>query len=55
MRSTTLRLALFLGLIPLAASAQQVDFARDVQPIFERSCSRCHGATQQSGQLRLDS
>ncbi len=55
MRSTILTLALIFGLIPLAASAQQVDFARDVQPIFERSCSRCHGATQQSGQLRLDS
>lgn len=55
MRSTGLRFALLLGLISPAASAQQVDFARDVQPIFERSCSRCHGSTQQSGQLRLDS
>jgi len=55
MRSTTFRLAILFGLIPLAGSAQQVDFARDVQPIFERSCSRCHGAAQQSGQLRLDS
>jgi hypothetical protein len=55
MRFLTLRFALIFGLIPFAGSAQQTDFARDVQPIFERSCSRCHGAAQQSGQLRLDS
>lgn len=55
MRFLTHRLALLFSLIPLATSAQQVDFARDVEPIFERSCSRCHGAAQQSGQLRLDS
>ena len=55
MRSITLHLALFLGLIPFAGSAQQVDFARDVQPILLRSCSGCHGSGQQSGQLRLDS
>ena len=54
MRSTTLCLALLFALIPLVGSAQQVDFARDVQPILLRSCSGCHGSGQQSGQLRLD-
>jgi hypothetical protein len=55
MRSRTLYLALIFGLIPLVGSAQQVDFARDVQPILLRSCSGCHGSGQQSGRLRLDS
>lgn len=31
-----------------------VDFVRDVQPIFKRSCNGCHGAAQQLGGLRLD-
>jgi hypothetical protein len=32
----------------------RVDFARDIQPIFETSCQGCHGAKAQMGQLRLD-
>src|SRR5207244_185903 len=32
-----------------------VDFARDIQPIFARSCSGCHGAASQKNGLRLDS
>jgi mono/diheme cytochrome c family protein len=37
------------------APASPVDFARDIQPIFERSCYSCHGAKSQMGSLRLDS
>ncbi len=36
-------------------SATKVDFAKDVQPIFEKSCYACHGAKTQMGGLRLDS
>ncbi len=36
------------------ASIQSIDFARDVQPIFERHCLSCHGADKQRGGLRLD-
>jgi ankyrin repeat protein len=38
------------------ASAVQapIDFARDVQPIFQQSCYSCHGPTQQMNGLRLD-
>ena len=36
------------------ASLQSMDFARDVQPIFERHCLSCHGADKQRGGLRLD-
>ena len=45
-------------LLALAAAAQavsqQVDFVRDVQPIFAAKCIRCHGAEKQKGGYRLD-
>jgi mono/diheme cytochrome c family protein len=31
-----------------------VDFARDVQPIFQKACYSCHSAEKQKGELRLD-
>ena len=31
-----------------------VDFVRDIQPIFQANCVKCHGATKASGFLRLD-
>jgi mono/diheme cytochrome c family protein len=42
-----------------ASSAQtrtqrQVDFKRQIEPIFARSCYQCHGAKKAMGQLRLD-
>lgn len=42
--------------VALVASAEpaKVDFQRDVQPVFARSCLVCHGAKQQMGKLRLD-
>ncbi|HVA46798.1 MAG TPA: PSD1 and planctomycete cytochrome C domain-containing protein [Pirellulales bacterium] len=41
---------------PVRAEPQTpvVDFARDVYPIFERSCLECHGPRRQEGDLRLD-
>src|SRR5689334_16651851 len=30
------------------------DFARDVQPVFEKYCYSCHGDRVQNGGLRLD-
>ncbi len=39
----------------LAQSNANVDFIRDIQPIFTAHCSGCHGATKQLSQLRLDS
>ena len=38
----------------MAADAERVDFARDVRPILERSCWKCHGPEKQKGGLRLD-
>jgi len=39
------------------AAAEQpakIDFARDVQPIFQQACIGCHGPTQQMNGFRLD-
>lgn len=36
------------------ASAAAVDFTRDIQPLFEAHCVRCHGATKQKSGFRLD-
>src|ERR1700692_734041 len=48
-----LRIATLLAAVSACAIAQ--DFSKDVQPIFERRCQGCHGATQQVSNLRLDS
>jgi mono/diheme cytochrome c family protein len=37
-----------------SAANQAVDFARDIQPIFEATCYKCHGPKSARGQLRLD-
>ena len=35
--------------------AEQVDFVRDVWPIFSRNCLGCHGKAEQESGFRLDS
>ncbi len=35
-------------------STRKVDFARDIQPIFQKSCYMCHGPNNQMANLRLD-
>jgi Protein of unknown function (DUF1549)/Protein of unknown function (DUF1553)/Planctomycete cytochrome C len=37
-----------------SAADQAVDFARDIRPIFEAACYKCHGPRIARGQLRLD-
>lgn len=39
---------------PVSSKAEPVDFARDIYPIFRRSCFECHGAEKQEADLRLD-
>ncbi|MCI0628402.1 MAG: PSD1 and planctomycete cytochrome C domain-containing protein [Acidobacteria bacterium] len=34
--------------------SKKVDFAREIQPLFEKSCYSCHGEKMQMGGLRLD-
>jgi mono/diheme cytochrome c family protein len=38
----------------LAQAPPKVDFARDVQPLFQKRCFLCHGPQQQMSGLRLD-
>jgi len=38
-----------------ADGAENVDFARDVKPIFDAHCITCHGPNQQKSGFRLDS
>lgn len=41
--------------LPPASSRQGVTYARDIRPIFEKSCFKCHGPEKQKGKLRFDS
>ncbi len=42
-------------LTSLAAMAQdKVDFAKDVQPLLERSCVKCHNSKKSKGELNLE-
>src|SRR5678815_5336591 len=45
-------LLLLLVALPVAGAP---DFARDVRPMFERSCFQCHGPEKQKSGYRLDS
>lgn len=36
------------------SAARAVDFAKDIRPIFEAACVKCHGPERQKGGLRLD-
>jgi hypothetical protein len=50
----TMRLALLSLFIATPAFAAEPDFARDVRPILQKNCIRCHGEKKQEGGLRLD-
>src|SRR5688572_6220686 len=38
----------------LAQAAESPDFAKDIRPLLERTCFRCHGPETQTNSLRLD-
>ena len=42
-----------LGVAGLRAD-EEVDYVRDIKPIFRERCSSCHGVLKQEGGLRLD-
>jgi ankyrin repeat protein len=57
LRSRIIPLALFVcvfAAIYFAQAPDRVDFARDIQPIFQQNCISCHGPAQQMNGLRLD-
>src|SRR5436309_496492 len=41
--------------LPAPADKKGLTYAKDIRPIFEVSCFRCHGEERQKGDLRLDS
>src|SRR5216683_7578563 len=41
--------------LPPASTKTGVTYAADIKPIFEKSCTKCHGPEKQKGKLRLDS
>src|SRR5437870_1219700 len=43
-----------LSKLPPSASKKGVTYAKDIRPLFEASCFRCHGEERQKGELRLD-
>src|SRR6185503_990675 len=45
--------ALLRAQVAPAVPAGTVSFAKDVEPILERSCRSCHGEAQQAGKLDL--
>lgn len=52
-------LAFWIALAPFPSFAQTedkkpLDFARDIRPILDAKCARCHGPKKQEGGLRLD-
>src|SRR2546421_3027187 len=54
------RLSMIVAGIALAAnwasSAEtKVDFTKQIQPILQQNCIKCHGPDKQKGKLRLDS
>jgi hypothetical protein len=49
-----LLVVLLSTLVQARATASEVDFARDIQPIFRERCVACHGPLKQELGLRLD-
>ncbi len=44
-----------LSRIPPALDKKNVTYAKDIKPMFEKSCFKCHGDEKHKGKLRLDS
>lgn len=44
-----------LSKLPPPSSQKGLTFEKDIQPLFEASCTGCHGENKQKGDLRLDS
>ena len=41
--------------LPPAAAKKDVTYAKDVKPILEKACFKCHGEEKQKAKLRVDS
>jgi len=38
----------------MQAEDKKVDFVKDIKPIFEARCTKCHGDKKQKGDFRVD-
>ncbi len=47
--------SLDLSKLPPAANKQDVTYAKEIRPLLEASCLRCHGEERAKADLRLDS
>ncbi len=54
MPSKLIAVALSLLAVTSEARSADVDFAKEIKPIFERSCLKCHGPEKPKAGLRLD-
>ena len=52
--SGSLCVGTLLSALAGAAEPKPIDFGRDVRPVLERACWKCHGPEKQRGGLRLD-
>src|ERR1700723_140565 len=41
--------------LPPASKQTGVTYDKDIKPLFDKSCAKCHGAERQRGKYRLDS
>ena len=41
--------------LPPPSAKKDLTYAKDIKPLFEKSCFKCHGTEKQKGKLRLDS
>lgn len=41
--------------LPAASVQKDISFTKDIKPMFEASCFRCHGEKQKKGGIRVDS
>ncbi|HZL35481.1 MAG TPA: c-type cytochrome domain-containing protein [Tepidisphaeraceae bacterium] len=51
----TVGAGLLLGVCVQARSADKVDFAKQIEPIFSQTCFKCHAGAKHKGSLKLDS
>lgn len=40
--------------LPPPSTKTGLTFEKDIKPLFDKSCVKCHGAEKQKGKLRLD-
>jgi hypothetical protein len=41
--------------LPAPSSRKDVTYTKDIKPVFDQTCIKCHGAEKQKAKLRLDS